>query len=215
MKTTPSPFPTARPFTIPASARPTAHKPESLPSPLGAQIKAVRTSSGATGAELALRAGVSSSMLSRIERGLVSPSVQTLSRIAEGLGVPVARFFSDQHGRHDLSYVPAGKGIVVDRHGAASGFQYELLGHLLSGNLYVEPYLVTLGTEADAYSTFQHPGIKFIRVEEGRITYRYAQRTMELKPGDSLLFDASALHGVDAILERPVSYLSIVFTLRG
>lgn len=153
-------------------------------------------------------------MLSRIERGLASPSVQTLGRIADGLGVPVARFFSDQHGRHDLSYVPAGKGVVVDRHGAASGFQYELLGHILSGNLYVEPYRVTLGTEADAYSTFQHPGLKFIRLEEGRITYRYAQRTMELKPGDSLLFDASALHGVDGILERPVSYLSIVFTLR-
>ncbi|RST47329.1 XRE family transcriptional regulator [Variovorax sp. MHTC-1] len=30
-------------------------------------------------------------MLSRIERGLVSPSVQTLGRIADGLGVPVAR----------------------------------------------------------------------------------------------------------------------------
>lgn len=35
-------------------------------------------------------------MLSRIERGLVSPSVETLDRIANGLGVPVSRFFSDQ-----------------------------------------------------------------------------------------------------------------------
>ena len=73
---------------------------------------------------------------------------------------------------------------------------------------------MTLGAEADAYSTFQHRGIKFVRLEEGHIIYRYAQRTIELKRGDSLLFDASALHGVDGILERPVSYLSIVFTLR-
>jgi transcriptional regulator with XRE-family HTH domain len=49
-------------------------------------------------------------MLSRIERGLVSPSVETLDRIANGLGVPVSRFFSDQTHRTDFSHVPAARG---------------------------------------------------------------------------------------------------------
>jgi len=166
MENPPSPFPTARPSAIPASARPNAQEADSQTSALGgANQSPWEPAAAPAGGQLALRAGISRSTLSRIERGLVSLSVQTLGRIAEGLGVPVARFFSDQHDqhdrhdRHDLSYVPAGKGIVVDRHGAAGGFQYELLGHPLSGNLFVEPYLVTLGAEADAYSTFQHPGI--------------------------------------------------------
>ena len=88
-------------------------------------------------------------MLSRIERGLVSPSVETLDRIANGLGVPVSRFFSDQTSRTDFSFVPAGKGIRVDRVGAVAGYRYELLGHQLSGNMFVEPYLVTLLPEAE------------------------------------------------------------------
>lgn len=37
---------------------------------------------------------------------------------------------------------------------------------------------------------------------------------MKLVPGDSLQFDATALHGIEAIEEVPVSYLSVVFTMR-
>lgn len=37
---------------------------------------------------------------------------------------------------------------------------------------------------------------------------------MSSSPGDSLLFDAIALHGIEAIQNGPVSYLSVVFTLR-
>jgi hypothetical protein len=153
-------------------------------------------------------------MLSRIERGLVSPSVETLERIAQGLGVPLSRFFGDQPSRTDFSHVPAGKGIPVERIGAVAGYHYELLGHQLSGNLFVEPYLVTLLPGAEPYVTFQHPGVKFLYLLTGRLTYRYGHKVVSLGAGDSLLFDATALHGIEAIGELPVAYLSVVFTLR-
>jgi quercetin dioxygenase-like cupin family protein len=35
-----------------------------------------------------------------------------------------------------------------------------------------------------------------------------------VRAGDSLLFEATALHGIEAIQSGPVSYLSVVFTLR-
>jgi hypothetical protein len=98
--------------------------------------------------------------------------------------------------------------------GAVAGYRYELLGHQLSGNLFVEPYLVTLLPEAEPYVTFQHPGIKFLHLLTGRVSYRYGGRVMKLAPGDSLQFDATALHGIEAIEEGPVSYLSVVFTMR-
>lgn len=153
-------------------------------------------------------------MLSRIEHGLASPSVETLDRIAAGLGVPVSRFFCDQSDRADFSYVPAGRGIEVQRIGAVADYRYELLGHPLSGNLFVEPYLVTLQPGAKPYVTFQHPGLKFLYMLSGRVKYRYGNRTLDLNSGDSLLFDATALHGIDTIMTEPVSYLSVVFTLR-
>ena len=110
--------------------------------------------------------------------GSSAHSVETLDRIASGLGVPVSRFFSDQNSRTDFSHVPAGKGILVDRIGAMAGYRYELLGHQLSGNLIVEPYLVTLLPHAKPYETFQHPGIKFLHLLTGRVAYRYEAKVV-------------------------------------
>jgi Cupin domain len=144
----------------------------------------------------------------------VGPAALSGKRIAAPLDVPMSRFFVDQTRRLDLSYVPAGKGLKIARVDAVAGYTYQLLGHLLSGKLFVEPYLVTLTDEARPYAAFQHPGTKFIHMVSGRMKYRYGSHTLELKPGDSLLYDARALHGAEILRERPIAYLSIVFTLR-
>lgn len=215
-----SPLPVARPLKVPVSVarvvprRPSAVARSESASRIGAQVRALRMAAGTSGGDLASVAGVSRSMLSRIERGLVSPSVETLDRIASGLHVPVSRFFGDQARRTDFCHVPAGRGLVVDRIGAVADYRYELLGHSLSGNLFVEPYLVTLLPEAQPYVTFQHPGLKFLHFLSGEVTYRYGAKTVVARAGDSLIFDATALHGIEVIHARPVSYLSVVFTLR-
>jgi transcriptional regulator with XRE-family HTH domain len=167
-----SPLPTARPIRLPASLSAPRQAPKpparSVPvSRVGAQIRALRVAAGASGGELAQSSGISRSLLSRIERGLVSPSVETLDRIANGLDVSISRFFVDHIARTDFSHVPAGKGIFVDRIGAVAGYRYELLGHLLSGNLFVEPYLVRLLADAEPYKIFQHPGLKFLYLLSG------------------------------------------------
>ena len=216
-----SPFPTARQLKLPASIartlapRPTSlsHKPAACE--VGAQVRALRLATGASGGRVAAASGISASMLSRIERGLVSPSVDTLYRIARGMNVPISRFFGDQPGRTDFSHVLAGRGVQVDRIGAVANYRYELIGHILSGNLFVEPYLVTLLHGAKPYVTFQHPGLKFLYLLSGEVSYRYGTKVVQLNVGDSLLFDATALHGIEAVKVQPVSYLSVVFTLRG
>lgn len=215
-----SPFPTAGKPRVPVALSRPRRRPPHPPrsestAQLGLQIKALRMAAGISGNELAHSCGVSGSLLSRVERGLVSPSVETLNRIAVGLNVPLSRFFCDQARRTDWSFVPAGRGVMVNRMGALKDYRYELLGHLLSGNLFVEPYLVTLLPQAEPYSSFQHPGIKFLYVISGRAQYRYGGKVVNVGEGDSLLFESSVLHGVEAILEAPLSYLSVIFTLRG
>lgn len=216
---TASPLPTARPLKLPVMARVMTRRPTAVARSqpalrIGTQVRALRMAAGTSAGALALTAGVSRSMLSRIENGLVSPSVETLDRIAQGLHVPMSRFFGDQARRTDFCHVPAGCGLVVDRIGAVAGYRYELLGHSLSGNLFVEPYLVTLLPDAESYVTFQHPGLKFLHFLSGEVTYRYGAKTAAVRAGDSLVFNATALHGIESIHVRPVSYISLVFTLR-
>ncbi|MCY1218017.1 hypothetical protein D9M72_299500 [compost metagenome] len=58
--------------------------------------------------------------------GMVSPSVETLDRLAQGLHVPVPRFLGDQTCRSDFCHVRARQGGVVDRVGAVSDYPYDL-----------------------------------------------------------------------------------------
>lgn len=216
VKQTASPFPTGKKVRVPKAGAKVVAEPKrsTTAAKVGVQIRAQRAAVDMSAGALATRAGISRSMMSRIERGLVSPSIEVLDKIATVLDVPISRFFADQVRRLDLSHVPAGKGLKIERVDAVQGYHYELLGHLLSGNLFVEPYLITLSEDAKPYPTFQHPGVKFIYMLSGRVKYRYGSRTMEVKAGDSLLFDARALHGAEVLRERPISYLSLVFTLR-
>jgi transcriptional regulator with XRE-family HTH domain len=213
-----SPFPSARRIRLPASLTtpqaPVAPVRSPCASRIGAQIKALRIASGVSGGQLAQHAGISSSMLSRVERGLVSPSVETLERIAGGLNVAVSRFFADGFDRADFCHVPAGKGLRVDCAGAMAGYGYELLGHLQSRKLAVEPYLIHLAQGAEPDTGCQHAGLKFLYVLSGRLSYRYGAKVVEVGPGDSLLFEAGAPHGMDTISEAPVICLCTVFSLR-
>ena len=88
-------LPTAEKLRLPASvSHPRVRVAPAKSEPiarLGEQIKALRIAAGKTGGELAAQCGVSRSRLSRVERGLVSPSVETLNRIAQGLDTPLSK----------------------------------------------------------------------------------------------------------------------------
>jgi len=187
---------------------------DKVSSALAAQIHAFRTSAGIPSGTLAKMAGISHSMLSRIEKGTATPSIETLTRISIALGKPVSRFFVDQSDRHDCSFVPAGGGVTVDREGSSFGHVYRLIGHILSGNLSVEPYIVTLDEHSQPWSTHQTTGLQFVHVLEGRMKYRYANKVYELSPGDSLLFDPNAAHGPEEIDQIPVKFLAVFFNIR-
>jgi transcriptional regulator with XRE-family HTH domain len=54
--------------------------------PSGQILRAARLRRGLDQSELAKRAGMNQSAVSRIERGVVSPSLETLNRLMEGMG---------------------------------------------------------------------------------------------------------------------------------
>jgi transcriptional regulator with XRE-family HTH domain len=60
---------------------------------IGVRIRQLREARGMTQSQLQARSGVSRSYLSRIESGQMTPSLGTLEKIAESLGVGLNRFF--------------------------------------------------------------------------------------------------------------------------
>lgn len=181
---------------------------------LGQQIRHLRRQSDLAIGDLASAAGVSTGMLSKIENGQISPSLSTLSALAEALNVPITTLFAAFEERRDSSFVPAGKGLVIERRGTKVGHVYQLLGHSLRGDVVLEPYLITLREDAVPHTGFQHEGLELIYMLSGEVVYRHAGQTYRLTPGDSLMFDAGALHGPEELVSLPMTYLSIIVYAR-
>lgn len=177
---------------------------------IGREVRTFRKKLDMTVAELARLAGLSAGMLSKIERGLSSPSLATLQALSTALQVPVTAFFRKHEEERDATFVRAGQGLSIERRGTRAGHQYQLLGHTVGKSIAIEPYLITLTEESDVFPVFQHSGMEFLYMLEGNIGYRHGNKTYNLSPGDSLFFDADVPHGPEDLKELPIKFLSII-----
>jgi transcriptional regulator with XRE-family HTH domain len=182
----------------------------SLEVAIGREVKGFRRNLGMTVVELANLASLSPGMLSKIENGQTSPSLATLKSLAGALNVPVTALFRQFEEERDASFVRAGQGIVIERRGTRAGHQYRLLGHTVGGAVTVEPYLITLTEDSDVFPIFQHDGAEFIYILEGEVGYRHGDKIYDMKPGDSLYFDADAPHGPESLNKLPIVFLSVI-----
>ena len=181
-----------------------------LEAAIGSEVRAFRSQLDMTVSELAKAAHLSPGMLSKIENGLTSPSLTTLRALSHALQVPVTAFFRRYEETREASYVKAGDGLVIERRGSRAGHQYQLLGHGTGKQPVVEPYLITLTEKSDVFPLFQHAGVEFIYMLEGKVGYRHSDRTYVLEPGDSLFFDADAPHGPEELIDLPIRFLSVI-----
>ena len=67
---------------------------EALSVDVGSRLHELREAQSMSMRALAARSGLSANALSMIERGRTSPSVSTLYKLADALGVPVTEFFA-------------------------------------------------------------------------------------------------------------------------
>ena len=149
-------------------------------------------------------------MLSKIENGNTSPSLATLQSLSKALNIPITAFFRKFEEERDASFVRAGTGVVIERRGSRTGHQYQLLGHSLGKSIIVEPYLLTMTEESEVFPLFQHPGMEYIYMLEGEMVYTHGNKSYQLLPGDSLLFDAEATHGPEELIDLPIKFLSVM-----
>ena len=177
---------------------------------IGLELRTLRQKKGLSIADLAAMSGISRAMLSRIENGNTSPSLSTMKVLARTLNVPIATFFRRYEDLQDATFVRAGEGLQVERKGSRFGHLYQVLGHSNNQRIIIEPCLITLTADSVIHAALQHNGMEFIYVLEGEMIYRYASKSYRMRPGDSLFFDASALHGPDRLKQLPIRYVSVI-----
>jgi transcriptional regulator with XRE-family HTH domain len=210
--------PMPRPTTAQSTRPPPAANPESPPPDtallgryVGHAVREQRLAHRLTLGQVADRAAVSRSLLSKIENGLVSASLDTLARIAQALGVSMSALFKHwdvPEGR--AQHVKSGHGMEVVRRGTPSGHTYRLLAYDQGPRKRFEPFLISIDDPGESFPDFEHPGTEFIHMLQGCMEYRHGQQVYRLQPGDSLTFSGQIPHGPGRLLELPIRFVTVI-----
>ena len=163
------------------------------PPPIGPRIRALRDAMELSLRDLAERSGVSAPMLSQVERGETSPTLQVAARIAAGLELRLSQLL-----RLDEDGIVTVVRREERRRGGSDGHGYEILTPPLPGQrAEVSRHALKPGasTGGPGDPPMHEPGSRETAgVESGTATLLIDGKRHELRAGDCVTFDADLPH---------------------
>ena len=162
---------------------------------IGAKLRDLRRRKGMGLAELGRHTGLSPSLLSKIERGRMYPTLPTLLRIALVFSVDLGYFFSA--GASDVALMRRGARLrFPDRPGdAGASYHFESLDFGATERK-LSAYLAEfLAKPVDDVRLHRHEGHEFLFVLTGTLGLYFEDRELVLEAEDSAYFRASRPHG--------------------
>ena len=173
---------------------------------IGDRLHELREARNISMRALASRSGLSANALSMIERGKASPSVSTLYKLADALGVSITMFFGSNTQRQQVVFLKADERTRMSfTRGAFEG----LGGERFVGR--VEPFMLTLESNANSGPrSMTHTGHEFVFCLRGELEYQVERQLYQLAAGDSLLFAAHLKHRWKNVGKNVVTALIII-----
>lgn len=164
-----------------------------------ARLRAERTERGLSLEALGRRAGMSASLLSRLESGRRRLSVDHLAALARALEVSV----------DDLLAPPAADDPLVRpvAHRADDGTTFWSLSPAAAPGT-PRAFKVRIPATRTRIHLAQHPGRDWLYVLTGRLRLQVGERVHELGPGDAAEFATTEPHGMAAV-GGPVEMLTL------
>ncbi len=177
---------------------------------LGANLREARLALGLTLDKLASMSGHTRGYLSLVERGLKTPSIAALVRIASALDLNMAQLFDrDASPGRQYSIYRQEPGTGPDR--AQGGRWLFPLAAARTGKI-MEPFLLQPPFKAAPRAT--HAGEEFLYVLSGEIGIKLDAEEIFLRAGDCLYFSSDTHHEVRSVGERRAEALVIIAAAR-
>ena len=175
------------------------------------RIKRLRELKGITLDQLAERAGLTKSFLSKVERGVSVPSIATALKVADAFGVGVGSLFGANEAENDFTVVrrqerkPFGR-----RPGEKAGHRYESITPGLAHGLF-EAFVDHPPFEVPAdYKNAQHRGQEMVFVVSGGIEVAFPYTALKLGAGDCIVFNGQLPHRILSLKPKRAEILVIV-----
>ncbi len=170
---------------------------------IGPHVKSLRRQRGWTLDEAAGRTGLSRAAISRIERGEMSPTFDTMKKLARGFAIDLAELFAaprpaSASGRRCITR--SGEGTATD----TPNYGLQALSTELASKA-MQPFVtVVRARSVDEYADWdRHESEDFMYVLEGRLRfYSEHYEPVELGPGDSIYYDGRLGHACVSLSRR-------------
>lgn len=155
----------------------------------GELVRQLRREAGLSLANLAEKSGLSTGLLSQLERGTGNPSFTTMIKISQALNVAASRFFSGLDDAGTIVRATSRPRLQL----ADSKLVYELMTPHMHGQIGVVKTELTPGfTNEDA--SFSHTGEECTIVLKGRIYISIDGVGYQLSEGDSITYNSTLVH---------------------
>jgi len=159
---------------------------------------------------LAMRTGLTQGYLSKVERGLSSPSIASLSRVVSALGIKLTDLFEHQYRDSSLSIVGPDDRKILTRDAQPFGYSYESLAFKKHDKL-MEPFVITLIPNAQEKKLFVHKGEEMMFLLEGKLELTYGnEKYLIEEPGTCIYFDSSIPHRGDSHGDKEARLLVVL-----
>jgi transcriptional regulator with XRE-family HTH domain len=172
---------------------------------IGQRIKERRTGAGMSLRQLARKTDLTASFISQLERGLTNPSISTLRRIADSLGVSILSFFVDLPNGIPIIHKDTRPKVTFPD----SGLSYELLTPMSARR--IEAFI---GRIAPGVGNFvrplREPTEECVYVLSGSVKIELEIGEYVLHAGDSICFEGALLKGMSNDSEEEAVWISML-----
>lgn len=174
---------------------------------MSVQLRILRKKMGITLEQLAVQTGLTKSYLSKVERGMSSPSIAVALKLAKALNVQAEELFSTEA-------VPVEGYSLVRRQQRdvpgeqAASTHVPLARHI--GQRALLPFMV-YPPRSFGHSAFkEHLGEEFVYVHRGSVEVDFGTERLVLEEGDALHFNAQKAHRIRTVSETQAELLVVV-----
>jgi len=170
---------------------------------IGLKIREMRKHRGITLKVFSQRVGVTASLISQIERGVAAPSISSLKKISDALGIPIA-FFFNEGGQKPLAdkFSPVVKKNQRKILHPCPGVTYHLLSKNLRGKIEFLSAIYDVGASTGP-NPYTHRGEECALVLKGKLEIQIGSSIYTLEKDDSISFSCEIPHRIRNVGKVP------------
>lgn len=177
---------------------------------IGTKIRELRTEKSMTLTELARMTDFTASYISQLERNIIQPSLSSLRKISEALGVPIYSFLTFEENQHVITRADERKKLELPN----SSIIYEFMSPM-AGDKATMPKMeiIYFTLEPQSWSgdgQMIHTADESVIVLEGTMEVYLDQQVYELHEGDNIYIRESVPHRMFNPTDKVIKGISVI-----